>query len=150
LKGIGEIVAVIAITFITIGMIIVASLIMTNITRQSEPKGAVLNIHGVRGIPLTPDYSQILVEAVVSVHGTDAIRYHNSSVFDPNGNRLTCSSPNTGSILNPGQIITITMTCTGKDEQWIYKQIVVEIFYINIGLNNTQVARAYGVILPYS
>lgn len=132
------------------GIVITASLIIANIMRQSEPKGSVVTIHGVRGIPLTPDYSQILVEVVVSVHGSGAIRYHNSSVFDPNGNRLICSSPNTGDILNPGQIITIAMTCTSKGGQWTYKRIVVEIFYINIGLSDIQVARAYGVILPYS
>lgn len=153
-RGIGDVVAVIVIVGVAVALSIVASIIITNTARLSEPKGSVLSVQGVRAIPLRSDYSRLMIEIVATVHGTSSIRYGGITVRDPNGNAMsTCQldSPNTDTVFNPGQTFTITATCSSSSGgSWAYRQVVVEVSYIDLSTNRAQLARGTGTILPYS
>ncbi|MEM1693566.1 MAG: hypothetical protein QXU08_08170 [Ignisphaera sp.] len=152
MRSIGDIVAVLMVVSITIAAVTFTALVITSIMRQSEPKGAILSIQGVRAIPLTPNYSILLVEALVSTHGSGSAKFTNSKVLDPSGNTLSCTinSPDISTVFSSGQTFTITMTCSGGSSQWVYRQITVEVTYEDIGSGGIQIARGVGVVLPYS
>ncbi|MEM3964288.1 MAG: hypothetical protein QW584_01000 [Thermofilaceae archaeon] len=151
-RGVGDIIAVLMIVSATIAAVIFATLVITSFMRQSEPKSAILSIQGVRAISLAYDYSRLLVEVVTTVHGTGAVNYTGSAAYDPNGNQLTCTlnSPRVNTVFTPGQTVTITMTCTGSGGQWAYRQITVEVNYIDVGTGSRRSSRGSGVIFPYS
>jgi len=151
-RGIGDIIAVLIIVSATIAAVIFATLVITSFMRQSEPKSAILGIQGVRAVPLAPDYSRLLVEVITTVHGTGAVNFTGSRAYDPSGNQLTCTlnSPSANTVFSPGQTVTITMTCTGSGGQWAYRQVVVEITYVDVGTRGQRTSRGSGAIFPYS
>lgn len=152
-RGVSNLVATLIVIALTISVAFFTSLVVSNLMRQSEPKGSILTIQGVRAIPLRSDYSRMMIEVIATVHGTNAIRYDGASAYNPDGQLMTpCTleTPNTSLTYNPGQTFTVTITCSTTGGQWANRQVVVEVWYIDVATNRRQLARGTGTILPYS